>query len=116
MDIMKKLQESGERDIIISLSKDKSWIEYLSFFIELRIDNQNFSFILSQLPKTISGKKCYIIYDGLLRGYMEIYKFRETPDNDFCMELLPILQFIPHKLKMAEVIDFKYFLDNFNMQ
>ena len=72
--------------------------------------------IVGILPKTAPGKKCFIVFDGFLRGYMEISRIRETEDNDFCIELcLPLIS-TGNKIPMADINEFKYFFDNSNTQ
>ena len=116
MDVIKDISELENRDIIISLPRDKNWLDYLSYFMELKVDNQNFNVIVDSLPKSIPGNRCHIICDGILRGSMEIYKFRETEDNEICIELIPVLRSSSHKIKMQDIIGFKYYYDNFDMQ
>ena len=116
MDIIKDISESGSRDIIVSLSRERAWLDYLSYFMELRVDNQNFNVIVDNTPKSTSGKKCYITSDGFLRGHMEIYKIREVQEGEVCIELIPLLKITPHKVKMPEIIGYKYYYDNFNAQ
>lgn len=116
MDILKNITDSEDRDIIVSLPNNKSWLDYLSSFMGLKIDDQKFNIIIRTVPKTSSGKKCYIIFEGFLRGWMEIYRLKETVDNEICIELIPNLNLSAHKIPMHEIEDFKYFLDNSNMQ
>ena len=68
------------------------------------------------VPKTIPGKKCYIVFDGYVKGYMEIYKLRETVDNDICIELNPFFVSSTHKVVMGDIEDYKYYYDNSNQQ
>lgn len=116
MDVIKDISELEERDIIISLPKEKTWLEYLSFFLSLKVNNNSFRVIVQTVPKTAPGKKCYIVFDGFLRGWMEIYKLRETADNEICIELIPSVSSVVHKIPMSEIEDFKYFFDNSNTQ
>lgn len=116
MDILKEISNSEEKDIIISLPKNKSWLEYLSKFMELKANNNTFDIIVMTVPKTVPGKKCFFVFDGFLRGYMEIYKIRETENNDICIELNPPFTSITHKVPMSDIEEYKYFFDNSNTQ
>ncbi len=37
MDILKSISNSEYKDIVISLPKDKTWLEYLGYFLELKV-------------------------------------------------------------------------------
>lgn len=115
MDILKSIADSEYRDIIISLQKDKTWLEYLGYFLELKATKSCVEVLLPSVPKTQSGNKCYIIYDGHLKGWMEIAKIKETENYDICVELIPYLFSTPN-MPMANIEGFKYFLDNSDMQ
>lgn len=116
MNILENISGAENRDIVISLDRNKSWLEYLSCFIELKSRNENLEVLVGDLPKTAIGNKCFIIFDGILRGYMEIEKLRETEDNEICIELTPMLVSFPFKMKMPEIEGYKYFFDNTKMQ
>lgn len=118
MDIFQNLTNSSERDIIVSLPKDKTWLEYLAYFIKLKANQQTLDIIVESVPKTCPGKKCYMIYDGLLRGYMIISNLTETEESEIVIELTPYLYSAAHKVKMNEIDGdgYKYYLDNSNEQ
>lgn len=116
MDILKNISDPENRDIIVSFPKDKTWLEYLAYFLELKAEYGCVEVILMSLPKTKSGNKCYIIYDGFLKGWMEINKVKEGEGNDICIELKPYLNATTDNIPMNEIEDFKYFFDDFNKQ
>jgi len=120
MDILKKITDLQDRDIIISLPKDRSWSEYIAYFIKLKANSQTLDIIVGSVPKTIPGKRCYIIYGGLLRGYMEINRLTESEDNEIIVELIPYIKSIAHKIPMSEIDNneegYKYYFDNSGMQ
>lgn len=113
MDILKNLSESEERDIIVSLPKSKSWFEYLAHFLELKSSNGFVEVIVPSIPKTTRGNKCYIVYEGFLKGWMEINKVRETVDNEICIDLSPYLNHTSNNIPMHEIDGFKYYFDDF---
>lgn len=116
MDVIKDISNSGDRNIIVSLPGHREWLEYLSDFMALKADEQNFKIVVDSLPRTTPGMKCYIVHEGYLRGYMEISKMKETPDNEICIELIPILYSSPHKVFIGNIVGYKYYFDNLNMQ
>ena len=118
MDIINNILGSEDKDIVVSLSKDKTWLEYLAYFLELKYNNSYFEVNVLVVPKTAVGKKCYFVFDGVVKGWMEIYKLKETEDNDICIHCIPILTLVTYKTPMTEIdeYEFKYFLDNSNCQ
>jgi len=115
MDILKNISGSEYKDIVISLPKDKTWLEYLAHFLELKVAISCVEVLLPTVPKTNSGNKCFIVYDGFLKGYMEIVRVKETQNNDICVELIPYFTSVT-QVPMHEIEGFKYFLDNSDMQ
>ena len=116
MNILKDISNSEDKDIIVSLPKDKTWLEYLSYFMDLKSNEKAFSVIVSTVPKTAPGKKCFIVFDGFLKGWMEISKLRETEDNDIRIELVPSITSTVHQIPMGDIEEYKYYFDNSNMQ
>lgn len=116
VDIFKNISSAEDRDIIISIPKNMTWLEYLSCFMELKISGGTFDIIVQTVPRTSAGKRCYLVYDGFIKGWMEIYKMRETADNEICIELTPSLTSMIHKMPVGDIDGYKYFLDNSNMQ
>lgn len=116
MDIFKDITDMEDRDIVISLPKNKTWLEYLSYFMDLQYKNIFLEIIVQSVPKTSPGKRCHLVYDGFLRGSMEISKIRENENNDICIDLIPSLTSSLHKLPMSDIEGFKYFFDNSSMQ
>lgn len=118
MDFLNNFANSTERDIIISLPRDKTWLEYLAFFMELKKSNTTLDIVVDVLPKTQDGRKCYFIYDGILRGHMIISSLSETEDNMYSVALVPYLFSAAHKVHIDEIEDecFKYYFDNSKTQ
>lgn len=113
MDILKNISESEERDIIISLPKVKTWFEYLAHFLELKSSNGFVEVVVPSIPKTKNGNKCYIVYDGFLKGWMKVNRVKETENNDICVELNPFLNPTSNNIPMNEIDGFKYYFDDF---
>jgi hypothetical protein len=66
-----KLCESINRDIIITIPKSISWDNYVKELKKAE-DGEIMNFKVNAYPKTCKGCKCYLVYDGYIRGYMII--------------------------------------------
>lgn len=71
------LLESEYKDIIITVPKSTSWKEYEKELDVVKDYSQVLNFKVSNFPKTIPGKKCYIVHDGTVKGWMEIVNLSE---------------------------------------
>lgn len=116
MDILEYFSNTNDKDIIVSLPKDNSWLEYLAQFLQLQAKGFNLEIILPDLPRTGVGRKCYIIYDCKLRGWMEISRVKENEENDIVIELTPVFNPVAYKVRMNDIEGYKYYFDNSNMQ
>lgn len=116
MDILKGISDLEDKDILVSFPKTKTWLEYLSYFMDLKVNGQTFNITVSTVPKTAAGKKCYVVFDGFLRGWMEISKLKETEDNEICIELFPPMTSVLYKIPMSDIEEYKYYFDNSNNQ
>lgn len=116
-DSLKNIVDEGDRDIIVTLPSEKPWFEYLALFMEAQQKLSHFEIIFSTLPKTGPGKRCYITHGGLLKGWLQISKLRENEENQFIVELIPLISSPLHKIPISDIDnEFKYFLDNFSRQ
>ncbi len=72
--IKMKLREAIQlnRDIIITLPKSVSWDEYEKELAAVKDGNQTLNFKVNNFPKTSNGNKCYLVYNGQIKGWMEI--------------------------------------------
>ena len=59
-------------DIIVTLPKSIKWEDYEKELDAVKDYEQVMSFKISNFPKTKAGNKCYLLYDGAIRGWMEI--------------------------------------------
>ncbi len=113
MDVLKDITNLENRDILISLPKNKSWLEYLSHFMKLKAQNSTFEFFVITVPRAAKGNKCFVVFDGFLRGWMEIEKIKETIDNEICIELNTSFSSIGNKVPMNDIEEeYKYFFNN----
>lgn len=64
----KQINESQNRDIIITIPKNTKWEEYKKELAKAR-QGQSLNFKVAQFPKTGKGNKCYICYNGNVIGY-----------------------------------------------
>ena len=71
--IKNKLREAIlPKDIIITLPKSISWDDYQKE-LDLVKDRKNImNFKVNNFPKTQKGCKCYLVHNGVLKGWMEI--------------------------------------------
>lgn len=72
--IRKILRENliENRDIIITIPKKIKWIDYEKELEKVIDKSQVINFKVNFFPKTNVGNKCYLVYDGFIRGWMEI--------------------------------------------
>ena len=78
-----RLQElagvNGENhsDIIITIPKSIDWNEYQKELDAVKDYGQVMNFKVNNFPKTKSGNKCYLLYNGFIIGWMEIFGLSE---------------------------------------
>jgi len=65
------------RDIIITVPKKISWEEYEKELNQVKDWKYIMSFKVSNFPDTGKGKKCYIVHDGFIKGWMIITGMKE---------------------------------------
>ena len=58
-------------DIIITIPKSISWSDYQKE-LDAAEAGEIMNFKVSNFPKCEVGDKCYVVYDGYIRGYMFI--------------------------------------------
>lgn len=64
------------KDIIITIPKKIAWTNYQKE-LDRAFDGEVMNFKVSNFPKTCKGKRCYVVHDGYIRGYMIISKLSE---------------------------------------
>lgn len=65
------------RDIIITVPKKISWDDYSQELEAVKDGTQVMNYKVRSFPKTSIGNKCYVVYDGFIRGWMEIVGLSE---------------------------------------
>jgi hypothetical protein len=65
------IRRGSARDIIITIPKSIEWSEYQKELAEAERGGI-LNFKVSQFPNTAKGRKCYLVYDGNILGYMII--------------------------------------------
>lgn len=69
----RRINESDNMDIIITLPKGTSWEEYKKEINAVADGSEVMNFKVTNFPtKTSVGSKCYLVYDGRIMGYMLI--------------------------------------------
>lgn len=78
-DIIKnKLREAVlPRDIIITLPKSINWSEYEKELEAVKDGEQVMNFKVNSFPNTSKGNKCYLVHNGVIKGWMEIVGISE---------------------------------------
>lgn len=59
------------RDIVITLPKSVKWSDYEKE-LEAAARGEVMNFRVSNFPHTGKGRRCYVVHDGRVRGWMEI--------------------------------------------
>lgn len=76
--IKQKLKEALEpKDIVITLPKSIKWSDYSKELDEVKDGSSVMNFKLNAFPNTAAGKKCYVVHNGAIRGWMEIVGLTE---------------------------------------
>lgn len=59
-------------DIIITIPKSINWEDYQKELDAVKDGSKVMNFKVNNFPKTKPGNKCYLLYNGFIRGWMEI--------------------------------------------
>jgi hypothetical protein len=66
------------KDIIITIPKKIKWNDYLKELDDAKNKNLVLNFKVSNFPKNTNvGNKCYVVYDGIIKGFSYISGFEE---------------------------------------
>ena len=65
------------KDIIITLPKNVSWSDYEKELELVKDGHSVLNFKVNSFPKTAVGNKCYLVYNGEIKGWMEIIGLSE---------------------------------------
>ncbi len=60
------------RDIIITLPKTINWSDYELELNAVKDGKEVMNFKVNAFPKTTIGKRCYIVHNGYIKGWMKI--------------------------------------------
>ena len=63
------------RDIIITIPKKIKWCDYQKEIDAVSDMTQVMNFRVNNFPKISIGSKCYVLHDGVIKGYMYITGF-----------------------------------------
>lgn len=65
-------------DIVITIPKSTKWETYLEEIKNVEEKGEVMNFKVSSFPKNCKvGDKCYIVYNGMIRGWMKVMAFEE---------------------------------------
>lgn len=115
MDILEKLNNSLERDLIISISENKPWKEFRKEIKELNTNKENYKFNIDTFPKTNSGRKCYIAHKNKVVGWLEILKITRKR-GEIYLELKPRIHSMLFKNPIKSFEGYKYYIKGYSEQ
>lgn len=76
--IKSKLREAiMPRDIVITLPKSVDWKDYEKELDVVKDGKQVMNFKVNNFPQTSKGCKCYVVHNGIIKGWMEIVGLSE---------------------------------------
>ena len=68
----------NKRSIIITLPSNVRWCDYEKELQKVKNYEETMNFKVSHFPKGINiGDKCYIVHQGIIKGWMKIVGFSE---------------------------------------
>lgn len=65
-------------DIIITVPKSIKWVNYEKELEVVKDGDMIISFKVANKPNCKVGDKCYVVYDGFIRGWMNIVGINEN--------------------------------------
>lgn len=81
MDILEEIEHKNH-SIIVTLPAKEQWEEYENELSKVKDYKNVLNFKVHNFPKGIKkGDKCYIVHNGLIKGWMEIVGFSEKEFN-----------------------------------
>lgn len=115
-DIIKEISESKNRDIVIHMDNEKHWSEHINFLGSLKESDLFYERIVSEIPKSNKGNKCYLSYNNKIYAWLEIYSITKKV-NGVLIQMFPYLNFVFPSLENIDFSeDFRYFYDNKSKQ
>lgn len=101
---------SKYRDLLVSLPTDIAWIGYIQSFIDLKVNSDYFEVQVTGTPKTREEKRCYLVFEDEVKGWMYI-KDVESHGDITMLRLIPYLYTIEPKMKIQPFVGFKYWIE-----
>ena len=115
-DILKDISESKNRDIVVRMDNEKHWSEHIRLINTLKETELFYERVVSELPKSSKGNKCYLSYNNKIYAWLEIYSITKRVDS-VIIQLIPELYFVFPGVDNGEFKeDFRYFYDNSSKQ
>ena len=72
-----KLENLNKLSLVITIPKSTSWDEYQKELDKAK-NGEIMNFKVTNFPRKVSaGDKCYVVYGGMLKGWMKIVGFSE---------------------------------------
>jgi len=115
-DILKDISESNSRDIVVHMDKGKHWSEHIKIMNTLKETDLFYERVVSELPKSNKGNKCYLSYNNKIYAWLEIYSITKRVDG-VLIQMFPYLNFVFPGVDNGDFKeDFRYFYDNSSKQ
>lgn len=115
-DILKDISESKSRDIVVHVDNEKHWSDYISLMNSLKETDLFYERLVSELPKSNKGNKCYLSYNNKIYAWLEIYSITKKVDG-VLIQMYPYLNFVFPGIDNGDFKeDFRYFYDNSSKQ
>lgn len=65
------------KDIIVTLPKNILWSDYEKELATVKNGDSVMNFKVNHFPKTNIGNKCYVVHNGIIKGWMKIVGMKE---------------------------------------
>lgn len=115
-DILKDISESKNRDIVVRMDNEKDWSEHINLINDLKESGFFYNILVSELPKSNKGNRCYLSYRNKIYAWLEICSITKKVDG-VLIEMFPNLNFIfPGIDNLNFEEEFRYFYDNRSKQ
>lgn len=115
-DILKDISESKSRDIVIRMDSETHWSDHVKSMNSLKETDLFYERVVSELPKSNKGNRCYLSYNNKIYAWLEIYSITKKVDG-VLIKMFPYLNFIfPGVDNNSFSEDFRYFYDNSSRQ
>ena len=116
IDIINEVMESKNRDIVIRMDNQTHWSDHINALNKLRTEDSFYERLVSEVPKTSKGNKCYLSYNNKIYAWLEIYSIT-IKASTVSLKMFPYLNFVFPSLENGDFTeDYRYFYSNISKQ